>query len=104
LDKSERIILPSLAKAHPGSTHPAGAGLGGPPEPSRALVPIAPARPYPDRTATHRPSAGFLAHLIATAQQMPQTRMRRRAEPAHASALYAAASGAVRGGKLRRLA
>lgn len=31
--------------------------------------------------ADGRPSANFLAHLIATAQQVPQARERRRAEP-----------------------
>jgi hypothetical protein len=39
-----------------------------------------------------RPSAMFLAQLIATAQQAPQTRRRRRAEAGEAGALYAAAS------------
>jgi hypothetical protein len=39
-----------------------------------------------------RPRAGFLAQLIATAQQAPQTRARRRAEPNRASAAYAAAA------------
>ena len=34
------------------------------------------------------PSAPFLAQLIATAQQAPQTRARRRAEPADATAIY----------------
>ncbi|HEY6258636.1 MAG TPA: hypothetical protein VIY51_22870 [Xanthobacteraceae bacterium] len=43
---------------------------------------IGPARP--------RPSAVFLAQLIATAQQAPQTRQRRRAEPDEANAVYAA--------------
>lgn len=42
------------------------------------------ARPRP------RPSAVFLAQLIATAQQAPQTRQRRRAEPQDANAFYAA--------------
>jgi hypothetical protein len=37
-----------------------------------------------------RPSAAFLAQLIATAQQAPQTRQRRRAEPQDANAFYAA--------------
>jgi hypothetical protein len=37
------------------------------------------------------PAAPFLAQLIATAQQAPQTRARRRAEPADAVALYAVA-------------
>jgi hypothetical protein len=39
-----------------------------------------------------RASATFLAHLIATAQQAPQTRSRRRAEPEHATTAYAAAA------------
>jgi hypothetical protein len=43
------------------------------------------------------PAAPFLAQLIATAQQAPQTRARRRAEPADAAALYA-------GGHARRAA
>jgi len=36
------------------------------------------------------PSAAFLAHLIATAQGSPQTRVRRRAGPAEALAAYGA--------------
>jgi hypothetical protein len=40
-------------------------------------------------------SAAFLAQLIATAQQAPQTRGRRRSEPADACAAYAAASAAI---------
>jgi hypothetical protein len=38
-----------------------------------------------------RPAAAFLAHLIATVQGTPQTRARRRAEPADACAAYSAA-------------
>lgn len=38
-----------------------------------------------------RPSAAFLAQLVATAQSAPQTRLRRRATADHAAALYAAA-------------
>lgn len=53
---------------------------------SRALVALAPAaeRAFP------RHQAAFLAHLIATKQQMPQTRARRRAEPAQAVTAYRA--------------
>jgi len=40
---------------------------------------------------TH-PDARFLAHLIATDQKVPQTRERRRAEPAVAITAYAAAN------------
>jgi hypothetical protein len=39
-----------------------------------------------------RGNAAFLAHLIATNAQAPQTRARRRAEPAEALAAYRAAA------------
>jgi hypothetical protein len=55
---------------------------------SRALVALvapAPATPL----LRYRP-APFLAHLIATKQQLPQTRERRRAEPAQAVTAYRA--------------
>ena len=44
------------------------------------------ANPRPGR----RPNADFLAQLIATSGQAPQTRARRRAEPEHAIAAYRA--------------
>ena len=55
----------------------------------RALVALTP------EAATNKPSdshrqAAFLAHLIATKDQLPQTRERRRAEPAEAIAAYRA--------------
>jgi len=58
---------------------------------STALVPIAASEPStaPD-PAVGRPRADFLAQLIATVNQVPQTRMRRRAEPAEAVAAYSA--------------
>jgi len=37
-----------------------------------------------------RPSADFIAHLIAMSSQAPQTRVRRRAEPKVAVAAYRA--------------
>jgi hypothetical protein len=37
-----------------------------------------------------RPSADFVAHLIATSDKAPQTRARRRAEPEEAIAAYCA--------------
>jgi hypothetical protein len=40
--------------------------------------------------ASSRPSADFIAHLIATSAQAPQTRARRRAEPELAVAAYGA--------------
>jgi hypothetical protein len=59
-------------------------------ESSRALIPLEPiaASDTPLRT---RPQAGFLAHLIATREKLPQTRERRRAEPQDVIAVYAAA-------------
>jgi len=59
----------------------------------RSLVPLArPRRRARDRRHPARASAVFLAHLIATAQQAPQTRARRRAEPEAATSAYAAAA------------
>jgi hypothetical protein len=58
----------------------------------RALTVVEPAsRTAPPSITSHRSSADFLAHLIAIDQQAPQTRTRRRAEPAQASLAYRAA-------------
>jgi hypothetical protein len=69
----------------------------------RALVPTnASPRSAPAGT---RSSGTFLAQLIATALKAPQTRARRRAEPADASAAYdasAAATAAVAGSVVYR--
>jgi hypothetical protein len=60
---------------------------------SRALIAVAPAAPAERSwTLSRRPSAPFLAHLIATQMQAPQTRTRRRAEPEDAMSAYAAAT------------
>jgi hypothetical protein len=60
-------------------------------EVSRALVAVAPAnRATPAAPAASRPSADFIAHLVATSGQAPQTRARRRAEPGEAIAAYRA--------------
>ena len=57
---------------------------------SNALVPVAPINRDTDRPyQASRPDCGFLAHLIATKAQAPQTRTRRRAEPAEAISVYA---------------
>jgi hypothetical protein len=56
-----------------------------------ALVPVAPApAPAADAVArsTRRALADFLAHLIATDRQAPQTRTRRRVEPDEAARAY----------------
>jgi hypothetical protein len=41
---------------------------------------------------SRRPSAAFLAHLIAMRERAPQTRERRRAKPEEAAAVYNAAN------------
>jgi hypothetical protein len=64
---------------------------------STALVPIAQCDPafvshvaVSREQAGARPRADFLAQLIATLAQVPQTRVRRRAEPDEAIAAYCA--------------
>jgi hypothetical protein len=57
-------------------------------EESHALVVVEPAGAQAP-TVNYR-QAPFLAHLIATKDQLPQTRVRRRAEPAEAIAAYRA--------------
>lgn len=60
------------------------------PEESRALVVVRPvAEVAHEPTGSYRPAA-FLAHLIATKNQLPQTRERRRAEPGEVIAAYRA--------------
>jgi len=51
-----------------------------------AIAPVAPSRRAP--TLTRHPVAPFLAQLIATKMQAPQTRARRRAEPTDAITVY----------------
>ena len=55
--------------------------------PSTALVPIG---PRPIARAAGRAHAAFLVHLIATRRELPQTRVRRRAEPSEAARAYRA--------------
>lgn len=56
---------------------------------SRALIAIeATAASERAPRVTRHPSAGFLAQLIATQMQAPQTRARRRVEPGEAIAVY----------------
>ena len=70
---------------------------------SRALVAIAaPARSTPTPGALRRPLAAFLAQLIATETNAPQTRARRRAEPQEALAAYSASLATPRCGLLRQ--
>jgi hypothetical protein len=58
---------------------------------SRALIPLQPVAPG-DTPLRTRAQAAYLAHLIATKEKVPQTRERRRAEPAEVIAVYAAAN------------
>jgi hypothetical protein len=57
----------------------------------RGLVPITPSQPESSLRRSTRPSPAFLAQLIATAQQAPQTRARGRVAPADAIAHYTSA-------------
>ena len=66
-----------------------GATLHDAPGDSRALMVTAVAETARPPIASYRPAA-FLAHLIATKDQLPQTRDRRRAEPREAIAAYRA--------------
>jgi hypothetical protein len=59
---------------------------------SHALVAIEPPAPHPSpRAPARHPAAPFLAQVIATHLQAPQTRTRRRAEPEEAIAAYRSA-------------
>jgi hypothetical protein len=61
------------------------------PNVSTALIPIAASDPATSlRQIGGRPRADFLAQLIATLAQAPQTRLRRRAAPGEAIAAYGA--------------
>lgn len=61
---------------------------------SRALVVTAPATAA--ESFSPRRQATFLAHLIATREQAPQTRERRRTEPGVAIAAYRATAALAR--------
>jgi len=53
------------------------------------IAPVDPTSSVSLRTVEARPTAAFLAHLIATVQGAPQTRERRRADPDWAITAYA---------------
>jgi hypothetical protein len=57
---------------------------------SNALVPVAMSPDHASVRAGKRPRADFIAHLIATSAQAPQTCQLRRAAPEEATAAYAA--------------
>ncbi|MGN6570904.1 MAG: hypothetical protein ACTHLO_05770 [Pseudolabrys sp.] len=61
---------------------------------SRALTLVAAPASHEAPILT-RGDAAFLAHLIATKEQAPQTRLKRRAEPAEVLAAYRAVAALV---------
>ena len=64
---------------------------------TRALVPVGTRYSIPAPRFTRHAAAPFLAQLIATRQQAPQTRARRRAEPEEAIAVYRLMADVTRG-------
>lgn len=85
----------AVSEASSGGTGrtPQGAGVEAAPQ-GRALVVTQPPGPR-RRPAPHR-QAPFLAQLLATQAQHPQTRTRRRAEPGEAIAAYRTIAELVR--------
>jgi hypothetical protein len=58
--------------------------------PCAAVVPVTQTVYEAPKLALTRPNANYVAQLIATAEQLPQTRNLRRAEPADALSAYSA--------------
>ena len=86
--------IEARSRKRPGT--PRAADRSAPEAPSRALVPLTPPQPAPEgRVVLPRPSAAFLAQLIAAQRKLPQARERRRAEPREAIAAYTAAARAA---------
>src|ERR1700751_1289841 len=65
--------------------------------PCVAVVPVTPTVYQAPKRALPRPNASFVAQLIATAEQLPQTRNLRRAAPADALSVYSAHQRKLRG-------
>jgi hypothetical protein len=64
--------------------------------PCAALVPITPTIYRAARFTITRPDAGFVTHLIATAEHVEQTRELRRAAPADVRSAYRSSEQSVR--------
>jgi hypothetical protein len=64
--------------------------------PCVALVPLAQELTWARKMALPRPDPSFVTQLIATAEQVPQTRNLRRAAPADALSAYSTDRQAVR--------
>ena len=56
--------------------------------PCVALVPLTEVLPLRPKSPVPRPDPTFVTQLIATAEQLPQTRMLRRASPQDATSAY----------------
>jgi hypothetical protein len=67
-----------------------------------ALVPVVPTAQWSRSRPHPRPNSIFVTHLIATAEQAPQTRGLRRASASDASAAYTANRHPVRTGLRER--
>jgi hypothetical protein len=95
MDSIQRIVrsLPTGGRAHhePVSAQRQSAEA----QTGRAMISLA-APPESHRSDFGRPASVFLAQLIASEENLPQARARRRAEPREAIAAYeAAARGAT---------
>jgi hypothetical protein len=62
-----------------------------------SLVPVGATVYQAARHIIARPDANFVAHLIATAERLPQTRQLRRAAPADALSAYRSFKQSMRG-------
>lgn len=66
---------------------------------TRAITPTEPvSRAIPASMHAARPDASFITHLIATAEQVPQTRVLRRAEIVEVEAAYRQAANVYAAG------
>src|SRR5215831_17294860 len=68
---------------------------------SSALVPLVPSAHKAAIVPLPRPDPTFLTHLIATAEQLPQTRKERRAAPVDALSAYRALQPRSQGAQAR---
>jgi hypothetical protein len=66
-----------------------------------ALVPVVASAQWSIPSQLSRPNSTFVTHLIATAEQVPQTRSLRRATAADAQTAYSVNRHALRGAGLR---
>jgi hypothetical protein len=87
------MLAPASAMTPSACTDRPGDAAGLAPVAGTAIIAIRPAGLNERQSiARLRPVAAFVAQLIATRQLAPQTRAKRRAHPAEASAAYRAAS------------